>query len=107
MLNIVTGPEKYPAAVLIRGTVLNNRDGRKIILNGPGKITKFLKITKARAGMMNGKITGRKTGLWIEDRKIKIKSQSIIKSPRIGIPYAGAWTKKPWRFSIKYYDTIS
>src|SRR3989344_6659394 len=37
MLNIVTGPKNYPAAILIRGV-----EG----INGPGRVTKQLKIDK-------------------------------------------------------------
>src|SRR3989344_3016714 len=51
MLNIVTGPEKYPAAILIRGV-----EG----INGPARITKALHINK----LMNGKLADRETGLW-------------------------------------------
>ena len=60
MLNIVTGPKEYPAAVLIRGTEF---DGRRA--DGPGKITKTLKIGR----MLNNKKAVRASGLWIEDRE--------------------------------------
>lgn len=89
MLNIVTGPEKYPAAVLIRGT-------DKVA--GPGRLTKYLKIDKR----FNGSLADIKSGLWIEDRGFKIKPSEIIKTPRIGVDYAGPfWAKKLWRFCIK------
>lgn len=88
MLNIVTGPKNYPAAVLMRGTDK---------VSGPGRLTKYLKINKK----FNGKIADVKSGLWIEDRGCKIKPSEIKKTPRIGVGYAGpAWAKKPWRFSI-------
>lgn len=89
MLNIVTGPQKYPAAVLIRGIDK---------AAGPGRLTKYLKIDKR----LNGSLADRKSGLWIEDRGCKIKPSKIIKTPRIGVDYAGpAWAAKPWRFYIK------
>ena len=88
MLNIVTGPENYPAAVLIRGT-------DKVV--GPARLTKYLKIDKR----FNGRLADKKSGLWIEDRGCKIKRSEIIQSPRIGVDYAGsAWAKKPWRFYV-------
>lgn len=88
MLNIVTGPKNYPAAVLIRGAGP---------ANGPGKLTKILKIDKA----LNGKKAIPKNGLWFEDRGVKINSRSIKKSPRIGVDYAGPiWAKKPYRFVL-------
>lgn len=101
MLNIVTGPKNYPAAILIRGVEE---------ISGPGRITKQLKIDKK----FNNKIAFKKTGLWIAaptksgraslknaflSGKIKIK-----KLPRIGINYAGpTWSKKPWRFMLTEY----
>lgn len=95
MLNIVTGKEGYPSAVLIRAIV--NVDDEKEILNGPAKLTKRLKID----GKLNGKMLGRKSGLWIEMPKEKISAKLIKKLPRVGIDYAGEyWVKKRWRYSI-------
>ena len=89
MLNIVTGPKNYPAAVLIRGTDK---------ITGPARLTRCLKIDKK----FNGLLAAKKSGLWIEDRGCKIKHSEIIKEPRIGVDYAGpVWAKKPWRFCIK------
>lgn len=89
MLNVVTGPKNYPAAVLIRGT-------KEVI--GPARLTKFLKIDK----IFNSKKAEPKTGLWFEDRGIAIKPQSIIKTERIGVVYAGpTWSKKKYRFLLR------
>lgn len=87
LLNIVTGPENYPAAVLIRGA-------REI--QGPARITKFLNIDKS----LNGQPAVRKSGLWLEDRGVKIKPDQIKKSPRVGIPSAADWRDKPYRFYV-------
>lgn len=100
MLNIVTGPKNYPAAILIRGGIVhqkNNDNSKKpILLNGPAKLTKYLKIDKK----FNNKTAGKKTGLWLEDRGIKITRSQIKKSKRIGVEYAGKWADKLYRFSI-------
>lgn len=98
MLNIVTGPKNYPAAILIRGVEGVNSSVAGI--NGPGRITKQLKIDK----IFNNQIAAQKTGLWIEDnprfRNLKLE---IENSPRIGIHYAGPiWSKKPWRFVLSH-----
>lgn len=85
MLNIVTERKGYPAAILIRAV-----DG----ISGPARVTKFFQIDKR----FNGKSASRKTGLWIEDRGVKIVKSQIKKSGRIGVEYAGAWKSKPWRF---------
>lgn len=90
MLNIVTREKKYPAAILIRGV-----DG----VAGPARITKFLKIDKR----FNNLPADRKTGLWIEDRGVKVSPQKIKKGPRVGIRYAGPyWAKRNWRFFLNY-----
>jgi len=131
LLNIVTGKKDYPAAVLIRGAISlehaskstdifpleNSSSSRKlsksshgprplvfsrhipspIVLTGPAKLTKFLKID----GKLNGKQVGKKTGLWLEDRGVRIKKNEIKKTPRIGVDFAGpVWAKKRWRFLI-------
>lgn len=86
MLNIVTGPKDYPAAVLIRGA------GE---INGPAKLTKKLLITK----QFNNKPANRATGLWIEDRGVMIAKRDIARLPRVGVAYAGSvWSKKKYRF---------
>jgi DNA-3-methyladenine glycosylase len=87
MLNIVTGEKGYPAAVLIRGV-----EG----FNGPGKLTRALGITR----QLNGKVSNKNSGLWIEDRGELPKK--ITTAPRIGVGYAGPyWAAKKYRFLIK------
>lgn len=88
MLNIIVGPEDYPAAVLIRGV-------KNII--GPGRLTKYFKIT----GNLNSKKCSRKNSLWIEDRGVKIKLSQIKKTKRVGVEYAGPyWAKRKYRFIL-------
>lgn len=88
MLNIVTGAEGHPAAVLIRGVMGSN---------GPGRLTKKMSINKK----FNDLPASKKTGLWLEDRGIKVSPRQIKRLPRVGVDYAGkAWSKKPWRFCL-------
>ena len=88
MLNLVTGPENYPAAVLIRGVA-------DII--GPGRLTKRLQIDRR----LNGAPAAPASGLHVEDHGIKIPPKTIIAGPRVGVHYAGpVWGVKPWRFRI-------
>lgn len=101
MLNIVCGPNDYPAAVLIRG-IFNMEEGKEI--SGPGRVTKRLEIDKN----LNNKILGKKVGLWIEYKKEDINNGKIkvISTPRIGINSSGpVWSKKPWRFLLKIDKT--
>ena len=90
MLNIVTGPEEYPAAVLIRAVMLE--DGTK--LEGPAKLTKHLQIDRK----LNDSAASNESELWIEDRGIPIDRKQIKRKPRIGVDYAGKWSTKPWRY---------
>lgn len=88
MLNLVTREEGYPSAVLVRGV------GPYV---GPARLTKGMKIDRA----LNGKKLGRASGLWVEDRGVRIRRSEVITTPRIGISYAGVWAKKPWRYVLK------
>ncbi len=93
MLNLVTREAGYPAAILIRGVLLE--DGTK--LNGPGKITKWLNIDKK----LNEKKASKSSGLWIEWRKGELSAgvDSIERTARIGIDYAGdTWKNEPLRY---------
>lgn len=88
MLNVVTGPPGYPAAVLIRGT-------QDVV--GPGRITSRLRIDKS----MNGKPATGASGLWFEERTIKIAAKRIQSTPRIGVDYSGDWAQAPYRFVLR------
>lgn len=86
LFNVVTGPKDMPQAILIRA--VEN-------YNGPGKLTKYLQITKS----LNEEnlITSEK--IWIEDSGKTAKYKSY---PRIGIDYATEeYKNKLWRFKLE------
>lgn len=88
MLNLVTGPADYPAAILIRGIAG---------INGPGRLTKALEIDRR----LNGTAAAPQSGLWIEDHGLYIAPRFILAAPRIGVGYAGPiWAGKPWRLQL-------
>ncbi len=88
MLNLVVGPEGFPAAVLFRG--LHD-------VPGPGRLTKALGIGRE----LNGKPAVPAAGLWIEDEGLRVPEKWIQATPRIGVAYAGElWAQKPWRFVL-------
>ena len=104
LVNVVTGNVDYPAAVLLRagvvktGDVNTNADIKKLLIKGPARLTKFLKIT----GALNGAVASRKTGLWFEDRGIKIPAGKIKATKRVGVDYAGPiWSAKEYNFQIQ------
>ena len=86
LLNIVTGEIDQPEAVLIRAC-----EGK---MNGPGKLTKALKIT----GSLNrGSILG--DALWIEDDGF---SCTVATDTRVGIGYASDEDQsRLWRFKLQ------
>lgn len=86
LLNIVSGEEDHPQAVLIRGV-----EG----FAGPGKLTKALKIDRA----LNGEDLIISDKLWIEDEGEKCNYEA---KKRVGIDYAtDEYKNKPWRFILK------
>jgi DNA-3-methyladenine glycosylase len=85
MLNVVTGSENNPQAVLIRGVES---------LPGPGKLTRSLGINRTYYGE-DLTISDR---IWFEESGV---IPIIRTGERIGIDYAGEyWRSKPWRFYI-------
>ncbi|MBN1949691.1 MAG: DNA-3-methyladenine glycosylase [Bacteroidales bacterium] len=85
MFNLVTGPKDIPQAALIRGI-----EG----FNGPGKLTRYLKINKS----FYGENVCASDRIWLTEGEQHV---TIKTSPRIGIDYAGEpWVSKPWRFFI-------
>jgi DNA-3-methyladenine glycosylase len=85
MLNIVTGYEDMPQAVLIRG-VENHY--------GPGKITKSFGIDQT----FYGEDLNISERIWFEESGF---SPVVRAGKRIGIDYAGElWRDKPWRFYL-------
>ena len=99
LVNVVTGPKNYPAAVLLRaGSYYDPKTKREIAINGPARFAKLLNISKTQ----NGKRADKKTGVWFEDRGIKIKPSQIMAEKRIGVDYAGSvWANKLYRFTLK------
>lgn len=89
-LNVVTEREEYPAAVLIRAV----ED-----VSGPGRLCRAFAIT----GALNGADITKRKELWIEDNSpsptLTLRG-GIIRTPRIGVDYAGAWKNKKWRFVV-------
>ncbi len=85
LLNVVTGDEEDPQAVLIRACV---------DCCGPGKLTKAMQIT----GELNrGSILGEE--LWIEDDGFDCE---VVTDKRVGIGYASQEDQdRLWRFKME------
>ncbi len=111
-VNVVTERQGYPAAVLIRSVLpfidtpvkmvrpdhfdWRGRAGGNVI-TGPGRVTKSLGID--RQYNCADAVTSRR--VWFE-RGVHVPARAIMRAPRIGVAYAGAWQYKPWRFTIAH-----
>jgi DNA-3-methyladenine glycosylase len=86
LLNITTGEEGHPEAVLIRGVEESM---------GPGRLTKRLSIDRS----LNRAPLSPESRLWIEDDGTKT---DYITAPRVGIDYASEEDRtRLWRFIAK------
>lgn len=111
-LNIVTEKKGFPSAVLIRAVeptegIERMKKNRKTaaphnIASGPGKVCEAFGITKTT----NGEAVGC-PHIWIEDGGEGVHARDIVAVPRIGVAYAGACARYPWRFYIKNNNFVS
>jgi DNA-3-methyladenine glycosylase len=91
-LNLVTGQEGYPAAILIRA--LEPLEGIAGGTNGPGRLCKTLGLDRQHNGL---DLAGDR--LYLEDRGLPVRDVDLVARPRIGIKFAGEpWISQPWRF---------
>ena len=109
--NVVTNAVDVPHAILVRALEpidgierMARRRGRRPVdelASGPGKLCVALGIDKRfdRADLAGPRV-------WIE-RGPRIAPSGIARGPRIGIDYAGAWARKPWRFWIPGNPCVS
>jgi DNA-3-methyladenine glycosylase len=124
-LNVVTGPDGYPAAVLIRaleplegtGRMDGDRSHPGRIASGPGRLTRALQITRAlnridlcAPGPLSieaGAAAGRSKPGGDGRTSPGLRRAVILRGPRIGVDYAGAWARKPWRYGLRGSHALS
>ncbi|MBM3183909.1 MAG: DNA-3-methyladenine glycosylase [Chlamydiae bacterium] len=105
LLNVITGEEGIPKAVLIRAIkpthgidiMLTRRKKNHLdrtLTNGPGSLTAALGIT-----LSHNKLSFDSPLLWIEDLELPVPS--FESTPRIGVDYADEWAEMPYRFVAK------
>jgi DNA-3-methyladenine glycosylase len=109
--NVVTNVADVPHAILVRALeplegveTMTRRRGRRPVAHlasGPGKLCIALGIDRRfdRADLAGPRV-------WIE-RGPRIRSSGIARGPRVGIDYAGAWARKPWRYWIRGHPCVS
>lgn len=117
-LNAVTRRSGVPEAVLIRAarplaetrsdwaawqSLEPDQERWKDLMSGPGKLCRALEINRKQDGLSLLSNT-----LWIEEA-YRVPSKTILKLPRIGIPYAKEAQKWPLRFlwnSGRLYESL-
>ena len=97
MLNLVTGDEGIPSAVLIRGLVIDGVDPRRS--NGPGKVAKLLALDRTHDGQSLGT-----TVVLLPPNGPR---RAIRRGPRFGVDYAGPhWSQVPWRWWLADFPVV-
>ena len=104
MLNAVTEPEGFPAAVLLRAIqpleglaiISARRQGRDTL--GPAKLPQTLALD----GTFNGAdLSAPHSGLWIEAGQ-PLPDSAVLTGARVGLyTVPEPWKSVPWRFRIK------
>ena len=113
-LNVVTGEEGHPAAVLIRALapmeginkmqILRQTDAHQKLASGPGKLCQALGIDKS---FNETPATGSASQLFVEDSGLNVNPKEIVRTRRIGVDYAGSWAKRLLRFYLKENINVS
>lgn len=112
-LNVVTGPEGFPAAVLIRavdpitgfapprdggvggGRAAHRRPEHRVAA-GPGLVGAAFGVDRGTTGL---DLCDPASPLRLEHAAAGDPAPDIVATPRIGIAFAGSpWTDLPWRF---------
>lgn len=101
MFNIVSGADGEPGAVLVRAIApLAGLPPDDAIGRGPGKVTRALGLGPAQHGRpLDG------DDLFVAERTGR--APRIARSARIGVDYAGAWTRRLLRYTIAGHPSVS
>ena len=91
-LNFVTRPEGCPEAVLVRALEPGPGVGR---CAGPGLVCRTLDIDRSMTGAPLVP-----PALYVVDDGFRPAPDAVVRTPRIGVAYAGEWAELPWRFCL-------
>ncbi|WP_428389301.1 DNA-3-methyladenine glycosylase [Mucisphaera sp.] len=111
--NIVAATVDDPQAVLIRALepsegLADMRSRRRAarvdrdLTSGPAKLCSALAIGRD----LNGIDLTTYKGLWLEEAESYL-DDAIMRTPRIGIDYAGDWVDRPLRFCVRDHPCLS
>ena len=91
-MNVVTGPHGFPSAVLLRAA--EPLEGCLHSTRGPGNLCRALRIDSRRHSGLDLEAGT----IWIEEGEGP--AGRIVRTPRVGVAYAGSWAHRPWRFVL-------
>ena len=97
-LNIVTGAEGYPAAILLRAA---ESPENGLSASGPGRLTRAFQVDRS---LDRASFTGR--DLWLEPGQ-PVSDRQSGRTPRIGVGYAGPWARRRFRYVIRRHPALS
>ncbi|HET8539898.1 MAG TPA: DNA-3-methyladenine glycosylase [Anaeromyxobacter sp.] len=98
-MNVVTGAEGFPSAVLLRAG--EPVEGCLHPTRGPGNLCRALAIRREHD---NGRdLTG--DDLFVEDAPAP--REGIASGPRVNVDYAGPWAEKRWRYALEGNPWVS
>lgn len=112
LFNIITNVEGVPDAVLVRAiapicgveVMLRRRQRRRLdytLTAGPGVLTRALGI-----GLKHNGLSVAGDEIWIEQDRC-CPAACIEAGPRVGVAYAGADARRPWRLHIRGNPWVS
>ncbi len=100
-LNVVCDRNGKAAAVLLRGIAPISGIDAHARTDGPGRLTRALGVTRA-----HNRIDLCGDELFVVAGDAPAPKQ-IVRGPRVGVDYAGAWANKPYRFWIRDHAHVS
>ena len=116
-MNVVTAVPGAPEAVLLRALepvagedLMRERRGARAataaLARGPGNLTRALAIDRRQNGidLATSELRILRPA---DDSFPRPAPRDIVRSPRIGVDYAGAWAKRRWRFSLRGSASVS
>ena len=103
--NAVTDREGFAAAVLVRALepLVGIPDG--VRTDGPGRLCRALGITVAAHNRVD--LCAPASAVRIVAGGEPVPRRRIARGPRVGVDYAGAWAREPYRFWITGHPCVS
>jgi DNA-3-methyladenine glycosylase len=90
--NVVTGPDGFASAVLVRAA--EPLEGCLHATTGPGNLCRALAVRRETHNglLLTGEV------LFVEDAPPP--PERVVAAPRVNVAYAGSFAEKPWRFAL-------